>query len=54
MFVIYIPLAWALTFVFELSGIFMGYVVSFFIMGIIATHITAKEIKLQGLNDGQK
>jgi len=54
MFVIYIPLAWALTLVFELRGIFMAFVVSFFVMGIIATQITAKEIKLQGLNDGQK
>jgi len=54
MFVIYIPLGWLLTFVFDLTGIFIAYVISFIIVGIISVLITLKEIKTQGFSDGSK
>ena len=54
MFIIYIPLGWALTLVFDLIGIFIAYVVSYLIVGIISMVITLKEIKTQGIGNERK
>jgi len=52
MFIIYIPLGWLLTMVFDISGIFIAYVISFLTVGIISVLITLKEIKTQGFTNG--
>jgi len=52
MFVLYIPLGWLLSLVFGLNGIFVAYIISYLIVGIISVLITLKEIKTQGFNNG--
>lgn len=47
MFIIYIPLAWLLSDLFGLAGIFFANVISYIIAAIIATVITLNEIKTQ-------
>jgi putative MATE family efflux protein len=49
MFVIYIPLGWLLAHVLGLKGIFIAYVISHLIVGIISVLITLKEIKIQSI-----
>lgn len=47
MFVIYLPLAWALSFNFGLKGIFFAAVISHTIIGVVSWYITKKEINRQ-------
>jgi putative MATE family efflux protein len=48
MFVLYIPMAWLFSEWIGLNGIFYALVISGSLIGIIATFITMKEIKIQG------
>jgi len=48
MFVLYIPLSLLLTSFFDLTGIFIAYVISYSTIGIVSVIINSKEIKTQG------
>jgi MATE family, multidrug efflux pump len=54
MFIIYIPLGLFLTLFLDLKGIFIAYIISNIIIGIISVIITFKEIKQQGNTDGSE